>query len=194
MRDLRHRCPKACARNWHRRQVLGTLVLLFERRGERFVPPAQWPADAMATTSTHDLPSLSGWWRGQDIHYGAAAPDTAARRGMRGRPGTARRGAPGAGRQASNRRSIPTPPPKYRWTPASRLCRGNPRAVGATAPGGTPWAAWSSRTCPAPATPTRTGGGAGRKTPRRCFGTPQVDRRLRLLERSRRDAEEAAHD
>ncbi|MCO2787049.1 hypothetical protein FA290_30045, partial [Pseudomonas aeruginosa] len=23
-----------------------------------------WPADAMATTSTHDLPSLSGWWRG----------------------------------------------------------------------------------------------------------------------------------
>ncbi|WP_243725022.1 hypothetical protein, partial [Pseudomonas aeruginosa] len=26
------------------------------------------------------------------------------------------------------------------------------------------------------------------------LGTPQVDRRLRLLERSRRDAEEAAHD
>ncbi|WP_043181819.1 4-alpha-glucanotransferase, partial [Pseudomonas aeruginosa] len=61
--------PEGLREELARRQVLGTRVLLFERRGERFVPPAQWPADAMATTSTHDLPSLSGWWRGQDIHW-----------------------------------------------------------------------------------------------------------------------------
>ena len=128
--------PEGLREELARRQVLGTRVLLFERRGERFVPPAQWPADAMATTSTHDLPSLSGWWRGQDIHL-ARPRRTPQRRGMRGRPGTARRGAPGAGRQP---RTAGRSRPRRRSAAGRlhRLCRGNPRAVGATAPGGRP--------------------------------------------------------
>lgn len=157
--------PEGLREELARRQVLGTRVLLFERRGERFVPPAQWPADAMATTSTHDLPSLSGWWRGQDIHW-------------RGRAGhrSAEECAADLELRAEERRALAASlEPPVDPDPAAEVpldaCIGY---VGATprrwcyCPWKTPWAAWSSRTCPAPATPTRTGGGAGRKTPRRC--------------------------
>lgn len=34
-----------------------------------FVPPEQWPPEAVATTTTHDLPTVAGWWRGQDISW-----------------------------------------------------------------------------------------------------------------------------
>ena len=126
--------PKACARNWHAAKCWVPCVL-FERRGERFVPPAQWPADAMATTSTHDLPSLSGWWRAR-TSTGAPRRTPAAPRNARPTWNCAPRSA-GPLAASPNRRSIPTPPPKYRWTPASAMS-GQPRAVGATAPGGRP--------------------------------------------------------
>jgi 4-alpha-glucanotransferase len=42
-------------------------VLWFERDGEHFLPPFRWPAEAMACISTHDLPTLAGWWTGSDI-------------------------------------------------------------------------------------------------------------------------------
>ncbi|WP_454753267.1 4-alpha-glucanotransferase [Cupriavidus necator] len=34
-----------------------------------FLPPAQWPAGAIATTSTHDLPTVVGWWAGRDLDW-----------------------------------------------------------------------------------------------------------------------------
>jgi 4-alpha-glucanotransferase len=34
-----------------------------------FIPPSQWSNDAIATTTTHDLPTVVGWWRGQDIAW-----------------------------------------------------------------------------------------------------------------------------
>jgi 4-alpha-glucanotransferase len=40
---------------------------LFERKGSQFMPPQQWPAEAVAMTTTHDLPTMTGWWRGADI-------------------------------------------------------------------------------------------------------------------------------
>lgn len=48
--------------------VLGTDVLLFMRdaKGE-FLPPSQWRHDAVATTTTHDLPPLLGWRAALDI-------------------------------------------------------------------------------------------------------------------------------
>jgi (1->4)-alpha-D-glucan 1-alpha-D-glucosylmutase len=48
--------------------VLSYRVLMFERDSEgRFKPPSRYPEAALATASTHDLPTLAGWWSGEDI-------------------------------------------------------------------------------------------------------------------------------
>jgi 4-alpha-glucanotransferase len=47
--------------------VHGLRVLWFERERNRFAPPQAWSAMAAAMTSTHDLPTVAGWWRGTDI-------------------------------------------------------------------------------------------------------------------------------
>lgn len=36
-----------------------------------FLPPDQWPIHAVATTTTHDLPTIAGWWAGRDIEVRA---------------------------------------------------------------------------------------------------------------------------
>jgi 4-alpha-glucanotransferase len=36
-----------------------------------FLPPERWPAEAVATTTTHDLPTVAGWWAGRDIIWRA---------------------------------------------------------------------------------------------------------------------------
>jgi (1->4)-alpha-D-glucan 1-alpha-D-glucosylmutase len=53
--------------------VLSYRVLLFERddRGD-FHPPGHYPEAALATASTHDLPTLAGWWEGHDIDVRAS--------------------------------------------------------------------------------------------------------------------------
>ncbi|WP_248804793.1 4-alpha-glucanotransferase [Pseudomonas sp. MWU13-2100] len=52
------------------RSILGMRVLLFEQDYEhRFRPILDWPDDALATTSTHDLPTLNGWWHARDIDW-----------------------------------------------------------------------------------------------------------------------------
>ncbi|MCC5883174.1 MAG: 4-alpha-glucanotransferase [Halomonas sp.] len=53
-----------------RRGILGISVLWFERDDEgNFLAPAQWSKDAIATSTTHDLPTLAGWWVGRDIEW-----------------------------------------------------------------------------------------------------------------------------
>ena len=47
--------------------IYGMSVLWFERRGSSFRRPRMWPTDVAAMTSTHDLPTVAGWWRGHDI-------------------------------------------------------------------------------------------------------------------------------
>ena len=47
--------------------ILSTKVMWFERDGERFRPPAEWPERAAACISTHDLATLEGFWRADDI-------------------------------------------------------------------------------------------------------------------------------
>jgi 4-alpha-glucanotransferase len=47
--------------------VAGMRVLWFERDGHSFRPPQWWSPHAVATTTTHDLPTVAGWWRGADI-------------------------------------------------------------------------------------------------------------------------------
>jgi len=54
--------------------VLGIRVLWFERAADRgFIAPRHWSPEAMATTSTHDVPTVAGWWSGRDIEWRARA-------------------------------------------------------------------------------------------------------------------------
>ncbi|KAB0548981.1 4-alpha-glucanotransferase [Pseudomonas argentinensis] len=55
------------------RNILGMRVLLFEQSDGHFNAPANWPRDALATTTTHDLPSIRGWLASRDIHWRQAA-------------------------------------------------------------------------------------------------------------------------
>ena len=48
-------------------EVLSYRVLYFERDDETFLPPSAYPELAAACVSTHDLPTLVGWWSGADI-------------------------------------------------------------------------------------------------------------------------------
>ncbi len=59
--------------------ILSYRVLIFERDEDgEFKPPEAYPVEALATASTHDLPTLSGWWAGEDIalreQHGLLAP------------------------------------------------------------------------------------------------------------------------
>jgi 4-alpha-glucanotransferase len=42
-------------------------VVMFEQKGGEFVAPADYVRHALATVTTHDLPTLRGWWTGHDI-------------------------------------------------------------------------------------------------------------------------------
>jgi len=58
-------------------------ILPFERGPQGFRPPRAWPALALACLSTHDLPTLKGWWQGSDIElrgeYGLIDGESAGR-------------------------------------------------------------------------------------------------------------------
>lgn len=48
--------------------VLSTRLFYFERWGDGSMkPPQEYPANALAAVTTHDLPTLIGYWRGLDI-------------------------------------------------------------------------------------------------------------------------------
>lgn len=49
--------------------LLGIRVLQFQQDGHRFFGPGEYPHTAIATTTTHDLPTMAGWWMGRDIDW-----------------------------------------------------------------------------------------------------------------------------
>ena len=59
----------------HERGMLSSAVLWFQRDwdapGQPFVPPAEWDPAAMASISTHDLPTVSGWLAGEHVRVRA---------------------------------------------------------------------------------------------------------------------------
>ncbi len=58
-RCFRARCREA--------GIAGMDVLWFQRGQDRFLAPQEWRADAVGMTTTHDLPTVAGWWRGADL-------------------------------------------------------------------------------------------------------------------------------
>jgi 4-alpha-glucanotransferase len=59
----------------HGRGMLSSAVLWFQRDWDApdhpFIPPAQWARDAMASISTHDLPTVSGWLAAEHVRVRA---------------------------------------------------------------------------------------------------------------------------
>ena len=56
----------------HERALLSYRPLFFERTADgAFRPPQEWPQEALAVVSTHDLPTLRGFWSGDDIELQA---------------------------------------------------------------------------------------------------------------------------
>ncbi|MDQ6618140.1 MAG: malto-oligosyltrehalose synthase [Pseudomonadota bacterium] len=94
--------------------VLSYRLLWFERQDDAFAPPGQYPAQALVAVTTHDLPTLAGWWLGRDIE----ARET---RGLFADPGAASREHEQRARdrmallEALTRAGIPTP----EWHPGA---------------------------------------------------------------------------
>ncbi len=80
LESWRHRCivigedlgvvPDGLREELAKRGVLGIDVLMFTRdRDGAFLPPSRWRNSAVATTTTHDLPTLAGWRIGRDLDW-----------------------------------------------------------------------------------------------------------------------------
>ncbi|MFC0152700.1 4-alpha-glucanotransferase [Xanthomonas dyei] len=62
--------PPGIREELSRRGVMGIDVLMFTRDEDgAFIAPGLWRPDAVATTTTHDLPTLTGWRAGRDIDW-----------------------------------------------------------------------------------------------------------------------------
>jgi 4-alpha-glucanotransferase len=75
--------------NLERAGIMGMQVLWFERgRTGSFVRPRRWRREAVAMTTTHDLPTVAGWWTERDIDWRARVsglPETGVARDRRKR-------------------------------------------------------------------------------------------------------------
>ncbi len=47
--------------------ILSYRVMWFERNGPEFKPAQAYPRKSLACVTTHDLPTIAGWWQGEDI-------------------------------------------------------------------------------------------------------------------------------
>jgi 4-alpha-glucanotransferase len=61
--------PPGFGAKLHRVGIAGLRVMWFERDGGAFTPPRSWTPSAVAMTTTHDLPTVAGWWDGTDIDW-----------------------------------------------------------------------------------------------------------------------------
>ena len=48
-------------------EIQGYRVFFFEKKKDFFIPPEEYPREALACITTHDLHTLAGWWSGRDI-------------------------------------------------------------------------------------------------------------------------------
>lgn len=64
--------PRGFRRRLSQAGIAGMDVMWFERNRGSFRAPARWRRDAVSMTTTHDLPTVAGWWRGSDLEVRGA--------------------------------------------------------------------------------------------------------------------------
>jgi 4-alpha-glucanotransferase len=93
LESQRHRCmvvgedlgtvPDGFRDKLTKADISGMRVVYFERKGAGFLDPRDYPVHSVACVSTHDLPTLAGWWQAADIaerlSLGQLGPDQASR-------------------------------------------------------------------------------------------------------------------
>jgi 4-alpha-glucanotransferase len=78
--------PDEARRVLHQFGILSYRLLYFEQDNGRFRRPQEYPRDALVSATTHDLPTLAGFWLGRDIDARRDAgllPDQSAYQSMR---------------------------------------------------------------------------------------------------------------
>jgi 4-alpha-glucanotransferase len=78
--------PDEARRVLHQFGILSYRLLYFEQNNGRFRSPQEYPRDALVSATTHDLPTLAGFWLGRDIDARRDAgllPDESAYQSMR---------------------------------------------------------------------------------------------------------------
>jgi 4-alpha-glucanotransferase len=63
--------PEELTEVMERNHLYSYRVLYFEKRDGAMIAPADYPREAVATVTTHDLPTLASWWDGSDIEIRA---------------------------------------------------------------------------------------------------------------------------
>lgn len=63
--------PPGFSETMTRSGILSYRLLWFERDETGFKPPENYPAMALVAASTHDLPTIAGWWHGTDLEWRA---------------------------------------------------------------------------------------------------------------------------
>lgn len=82
LESQRHQCmvigedlgtvPEKIIGKLHHAGVYSYKVLYFEQTSKvAFRAPARWPRQAMAVATTHDMPTLRGWWQSDDLRLGS---------------------------------------------------------------------------------------------------------------------------
>lgn len=82
LESQRHQCmvigedlgtvPQAIVGKLQQAGVYSYKVLYFEQTSKTaFRPPSHWPRQAMAVATTHDMPTLRGWWQRDDLRLGS---------------------------------------------------------------------------------------------------------------------------
>ena len=61
--------PAALTGELARLRILSYRLLYFEHDEQGFRPPDAYPAQALVAISTHDLPTLAGWWESRDLQW-----------------------------------------------------------------------------------------------------------------------------
>jgi 4-alpha-glucanotransferase len=64
--------PRGFRRRLTQAGIAGMDVMWFERNRGSFRAPTRWRRDAVSMTTTHDLATVAGWWRGSDIEVRGA--------------------------------------------------------------------------------------------------------------------------